>query len=45
MSAFQKYMIFYSSMNLLGTFGICKLIEYDNKQIALKKLSQNKISN
>ena len=45
MSPFQKYMIFYSSLNLLGTYGICKLIEYDNKQIALKKLGQNKISN
>ena len=45
MSPFQKYMIFYSSLNLLGTYGISKLIEYDNKQIALKKLSQNEISN
>ncbi len=45
MSPFHFYMIFYSSLNFLGTYGICKLVEYDNKQIALKKLSNNKISN
>jgi hypothetical protein len=30
---------------MLGTYGIFKLVEYDNKQIALKKLRQNEISN
>ena len=45
MSPFHSYMIFYSTLNILGCYGMCKLVEYDNKQIALKKISNNKISN
>ena len=45
MKPFHYYMIFYSTLHMLGTYGIFKLVEYDNKQVALKKLRQNEISN
>jgi len=45
MKPFHSYMIFYSTLNLIGCYAVSKLVEYDNKQIALKKLGQNEISN
>ena len=41
MSPFQNFMILYSTLNLLGCYGMCKLVEYDNKKIALKSQSSS----
>lgn len=32
MTPYQKYMIFYTSLQVVGTYGIIKLVEWEKKQ-------------